>query len=135
MLEHACLVAAETGIYVSWRQHDMREFAVAEPVELVTCFYDAINYLTEVDDLDAMAARVWDALVPGGYLVFDLNPGKSSKPAGTAAVSATNREDIFGVYQSWYEEETGLSPLILTFFVRKDDGSWERFDEEHLERL
>ncbi len=135
MLEVACQAGVEAGLYVTWRQQDMRHLTVVEPVDLVTCFYDGVNYLTEIDDLDALFSRVWDALLPDGHFVFDLNTREKFDASWNDSCQiATNREEIFGVYQSWYEADTGLSPLILTFFVRQDDGSWDRFDEEHLER-
>jgi len=135
MLEVACQAGIEAGIYVTWRQQDMRQLTVVEPVDLVTCFYDGINYLIEIDDLDVVFSRVWDALLPDGYFIFDLNTREKFDASWNDSCQiATNREEIFGVYQSWYEADTGLSPLILTFFVRQEDGSWDRFDEEHLER-
>ena len=71
----------------------------------------------------------------GGHFIFDLNTrAKLSAVWNDSCYVAANREDLFGVYQSWYEPATGISPLTMTFFVRDAAGFWERFDEEHVER-
>jgi hypothetical protein len=46
---------------------------------------------------------------------------------------AANDADRFLTYRSWFDEERGISPLIITGFERQTDGSWSRFDEEHVE--
>ena len=135
MLERARCAALNAGLPVEWRTGDLRDFSVANPVDLVTCFYDGYNYLTETSELDESFACVWNALRPGGLFIFDLNTrAKFGASWNDLCLVAVDRDDLFGVYQSWFEPETGLSPLILTFFVRTDDGAWDRFEEEHIER-
>jgi len=135
MLERARCAASDAGLPVEWHEGDLRDFTVADPVDLVTCFYDGYNYLTETSELDESFACVWNALRPGGLFIFDLNTlAKFSASWNDLCLVAVDRNDLFGVYQSWFEPETGLSPLILTFFVRTDDGAWNRFEEEHIER-
>lgn len=135
MLARARHSAAEAGLPVNWLEQDMRCLAVEQPVELVTCFYDAINYLTEEADVEIVFQRVATALTPGGLFIFDVNTREKFSAAwNDSCVVAVDRDDLFGIYQSWYQPETGLSPLTMTFFVRGETGAWERFDEEHVER-
>ena len=135
MLAQARRAANDAGLHVEFRAFDMRELRLAEQVELVTCFYDAMNYLLVPEDLERVFASVLQTLTPGGLFVFDLNTSaKFASSWNESCTVATDREDLFGVYQSWYEHETGLSPLVMTFFMRTSDGAWDRFDEEHVER-
>jgi SAM-dependent methyltransferase len=135
MLERARCAASDAGLSVEWRAGDLREFFVDEPVDLVTCFYDGYNYLTESSELSESFASVWNALRSGGLFIFDLNTrAKFGASWNDLCLVAVDRDDLFGLYQSWFQPETGLSPLILTFFVRTADGAWDRFDEEHVER-
>ena len=46
---------------------------------------------------------------------------------------AANNSDRFLTYRSWFDERHGVSPLIITGFERREDGAWDRFDEEHVE--
>jgi hypothetical protein len=113
----------------------MRSFSVEQPVELLTCFYDAVNYLTEPEDVASLFAQAGKALTAGGLFIFDVNTREKFSAAwNESCVVAVDREDLFGIYQSWYQPETGVSPLTMTFFVRNASGQWDRFDEEHIER-
>jgi SAM-dependent methyltransferase len=135
MLTVAREVARGSGIPVAFRQGDIREFTVARSVDLVTCFYDGLNYVTEEREIGEVFTAVRAALKPGGYFVFDLNTLKKfADNWNESSYVAIDRDDMFGLYRSWFQADSGLSPLILTFFVRNAGGSWDRFDEEHIER-
>lgn len=135
MLDRARAAASEAGLHVTWSEQDMRSFEIDRPVDLVTSFYDAINYLTEDGDIAHVFERVARALRPGGLFVFDMNTREKFSAAwNESCYIAVDRDDLFGIYQSWFQPESGISPLTMTFFVRTDAGLWERFDEEHIER-
>jgi ubiquinone/menaquinone biosynthesis C-methylase UbiE len=44
-------------VTIRWSQQDMRSFSSAEPVNLVTCLYDSLNYMLINDDLVAVFRR------------------------------------------------------------------------------
>lgn len=52
---------------------DMRDFALPEPVDLVTCECDALNHVPEQEDLGSVLECVARALKPGGHFFFDAN--------------------------------------------------------------
>ena len=137
MLAMAERATAEAGLSATWLEQDLRDLSLPWPVELVTSFFDSINYLVEDGDLRIVFHKVAASLVEGGYFVFDLNTRRRlAEGWGNTSVIAADRDDLFGAYHSWFEPETGLSPLVLTFFLCGDDedACWERFDEEHVER-
>jgi SAM-dependent methyltransferase len=137
MLVRAERAAAEAGRTITWLEQDLRDLCLPEPVDLATSFFDSINYLVEDGDLGNVFGRVAASLSERGYFVFDLNTRRRfAEGWGNTTLIAVDRDDLFGAYRSWFEPATGLSPLILTFFVRRDDDEtcWERFDEEHIER-
>ncbi|MBN1857919.1 class I SAM-dependent methyltransferase [Candidatus Bipolaricaulota bacterium] len=51
---------------------DMRSFRVAEQFDLVTCTFDALNYVTEIPELHAAFRCVRDAVSDHGRFVFDF---------------------------------------------------------------
>lgn len=65
--------AEAAGVKVKVVRADMREFALPEAVDLVTCEYDAINHIPEKEDLGAVLRCVARALKPGGHFHFDVN--------------------------------------------------------------
>jgi SAM-dependent methyltransferase len=137
MLAVAQRAALEATLSIQWLEQDLRDLSLPNQIDLATSFFDSINYLTEENDLPLVFARVAAALVTGGYFVFDLNTRRRlAEGWGNASLIVADRDNLFGAYRSWFEPDSGLSPLILTFFVRQqaDESLWERFDEEHVER-
>ena len=73
-------------------------------------------------------------LNPGGYLAFDINTRRKLEELwGEMTVIAANDEELFLTYRSWFDNRHDVSPLIITGFERREDGAWDRFDEEHVE--
>jgi len=134
MLERAQASAEADGLRIHWRQGDMTTFAVDEPIDLCTCFYDAVNYLNGSMEFTSFARCTFDALVPGGYLAFDINTRrKLEEHWGEMTLVAADDGERFLAYRSWFDEVRQVSPLVITGFERRADGAWDRFDEEHLE--
>ncbi|HEU5104143.1 MAG TPA: class I SAM-dependent methyltransferase, partial [Roseiflexaceae bacterium] len=54
---------------------DIRSSFAIRPssIDLVTCYYDSLNYMLDDGDLDRVFAGAAGLLRPGGYMVFDLN--------------------------------------------------------------
>jgi SAM-dependent methyltransferase len=59
--------------HLAARAADMRTFRVEAPLELITCFFDALNHLPKPGDLDRTFRAVHRALAPGGLFLFDIN--------------------------------------------------------------
>src|SRR5207245_9724675 len=58
----------------------MRALRFHDEFDLVTSWYDSLNYLLRLDDLNKTFAGVFRSLRPGGSFLFDMNtPGTLSK--------------------------------------------------------
>lgn len=101
--------------------------------DLVTCFYDALNYLTNVRDLKTAFRSVHRHLNPGGWFIFDMNTEAALKILWGGQVYAGARDDIAWIWQNHYFEKRHAAECHTTCFVRKGK-LWERFDELHYER-
>lgn len=137
MLHIANQMAADANLTVTWLEQDVRDLSLPVSCDLATSFFDSMNYLIGDDDLLTVAHRVAATLRPGGHFIFDLNTRRRlAEGWGNTSLIVADRDDLFGAYRSWFEPETRLSPLVLTFFVRRRDDPerWDRFDEEHVER-
>jgi len=70
MLEVAALKNA--GNRAGLLCQDMRQLRLPQTVDLITCQFEALNYLTTTDDLHLAFGAFGRSLTPGGCAVFDV---------------------------------------------------------------
>lgn len=111
---------------------DIREFELYGTVDAVICTLDVINYITDTDDLKHVFGLVKNYLNYGGIFIFDINTEYKLKEI-LGNNTFINGED--GIFYSWENEyKDGISSQYLTFFSERDDGTYDRFDEVHVQR-
>lgn len=135
MLRFARERAEEAGVEVTFLQQDMRYLSVQEKFDLVTCWFDSLNYLLEYEDLVRTFSSVHRALSPGGLFIFDMNTiyglavHWQRHPAGVEQ----DTEELFEIHCPDYDFEKNVATLKITGF-RKEGESWQRIEEVHRER-
>jgi ubiquinone/menaquinone biosynthesis C-methylase UbiE len=133
MLAQAESKALESGLRPLFSQQDMRCFAVARAVSLITCLYDSLNYMLSLSDLRQVLQRVAAALRPGGLFMADMNTLEMLEHVWGDNTYFVEGESLTIVMQSRYVQETRLSTVQVVGFVRQADGRYERFEELHTE--
>lgn len=133
MLAQARAKAEEAGASLLLSQQDMRSFILPEPVDLVTCLFDSLNYLVAIEDLQATFARVAAHLRPGGLFICDMNTIWALREIWDHNTYFQDGEDLSIVMQSEYSEEAQIVAVKVVAFVRRD-GLYERIEETHIER-
>jgi SAM-dependent methyltransferase len=135
MLERARTHAKAEALEVTFFEGDMIDRQVDSQVDLVTCVYDAANYLADDAELRRFFASVSSMLTPDGAFAFDLNTRQRlSNSWEQGLMLAGDSTDLYVTYRSWFDESIDASPLIVTGFERVSESCWRRFDEEHIER-
>ena len=113
---------------------DMLDFNMNRKFDCVISICDSINYIIDDEDLLKVFKNVNKHLNDGGLFIFDINSEyKLSNIIGNNTF-VEDREDIFYVWQNYFDKESSLCHFYLSFFVNKNDDSYIRFDEEHIER-
>ena len=112
---------------------DMRRAAVNKKVDCVLACCDGVNYLTSRKDVISFFSSAYEALKPGGLLLFDVSSRyKLSKILGNNCFAENGRELAY-LWRNNYDEESKLVSMELSFFRRKGE-LYERFDETHIQR-
>ena len=102
--------------------------------DLVTSFFDSLNYLLTAKARAATFRNVRRHLRPGGYFVFDMNTPHALKAVwGGSAPFAKVIDDAAWFYRTSYSEKTGIAGYRTAIFLKKA-RRWERADEVHFER-
>jgi SAM-dependent methyltransferase len=101
--------------------------------DLVTCFYDSLNYLLTEEELAACFAGAAAALAPGGLLIADMNTRHFLEHDwGTCEV--VEQVGFTQISQSYFDATTACSTMVLTGFAGDDTHGYRRLDETHVER-
>ena len=135
MLDIARGRAAKEGLEVKLLHQDMRALTVRGRFDLVTCWFDSLNYLLEIDDLAQTFAGVSRVLDKNGVFIFDMNTIRAlavewiSEPCYLHLDSP----DFFLASVPQYDPATKIASLHITGFARENEG-WARVDELHRER-
>ncbi|ABU56215.1 methyltransferase domain-containing protein [Roseiflexus castenholzii] len=101
---------------------------------LVTCFGDAINYLTGDDDLPRVFAGIRCALEPGGYVVFDVNTEAAFAQWDERDLVIHESDDCLVCHRLTYHPATRLGRGRIVWLTHSDDNRWWRGEETHIER-
>jgi SAM-dependent methyltransferase len=133
MLDEARRKRDSAGVDVVFLEGDMRDFALPEPVELITCCYDSLNYLLEDDDLAICFRTIAAALAPGGLLCFDLATEYFLREYWLG-VEAHHGDDYDYTIASSFDEPTGYSTLTVEGVVQDESGDEQPLREVHVER-
>ena len=137
--KHMLMIARErtrrAGLDVSLVRGDMRTLPFLSRFDLVTCWFDSLNYLVEPEDLVRTFKGVAGALVEGGLFVFDMNTihGLAVTWRENPCYVEGDTASTFEVHRQEYDFETGIANMRITGFIR-NGTTWTRVDEEHQER-
>ena len=112
---------------------DLRNFAFARKMPIVTCLYDSLNYLLSEEDILRCFRHVYEALDEKGMFIFDMNTVHCLRDEW--GNSTFHREDgnIHSVWVNCFDPQRAISSLELTLHIRKD-GTVYTIHESHQER-
>lgn len=111
---------------------DMCSLNLNKKFDLITCVLDSTNYVLDDEDLKSYFQGVYNHLKDDGLFIFDINSYyKISEILGNN-IYTYNSDDIFYVWENVFEDD--IVEMNLSFFTKKPNGLYERFEEVHEER-
>ncbi len=113
---------------------NMVDFHINKKFDAVISICDSINYIEDKDDLLAVFKNAREHLDDDGIFIFDINSHYKLKHIIGNNTFVEDREDIFYVWQNYFDESNDIAEFYLSFFVSDEDGKYTRFDEEHFEK-
>lgn len=119
--------ARRAGANVTILRGDMRTFRLPEPVDLITCEFDALNHVPRKSDLARVANAVARALRPGGYFYFDVNNRLAFQKVWPGT-SWFEKRGVVMVMRGGYDERRDKGSIDVEWFIRQK-GCWRRFRE------
>lgn len=134
MLELAMEKARNAGCMIPFIRQDMTRLQTPRRVDGILSTCDGVNYLAGEGQAAAFFAAAFEALKPGGALIFDVStPEKLSGTLGNHTLFS-DEDEIAYIWQNSYDEKTALVQLNLSIFVRRPDGAYDRLEEQQVQR-
>ncbi len=134
MLAEAMEKREESGHDILYLMQDMQDFELYGTVRAVISVCDSMNYLTEEEDLEYLFALVNNYLDPGGVFIFDMNTIHKYRDVIGDTTIAEDREDGSFIWENSYDPENGINVYELALFLPREDGLYEKCEEEHVQR-
>ncbi|CDI50479.1 class I SAM-dependent DNA methyltransferase [Clostridium tetani] len=132
MLAEAEMKLRYNGIKGNFVKQDISKLELGNEFNLITCCLDSINYLTSTEDVESYFLRVYNHLKDGGIFIFDINSYyKITEVLGNNTYTYDS-EEVFYTWENYLDKD--IVEMYLTFFIKKANDYYERFDEVHRER-
>lgn len=135
MIQLARERAREEKAPVTFFVEDMRSIPFEDEFDLCTCFFDSLNYMLTVKDLQEAFQNAYQALRPGGYYIFDMNTiyGLAVDWMRAETYIQNEADDFMEIHRQSFDYENQVATMEITIF-KKREKLWERIDETHQER-
>lgn len=115
-------------------QQDMRYFSINDKYDSIIAICDSINYITDSSELLNTFKNVYNHLNKDGLFIFDINSYYKLKNIIGNNTFTEDRDDVFYVWQNYYDDEKNICEFYLTFFKSEDGVNFSRIDEVHMEK-
>ncbi len=134
MLSVASDKARSSGMRIPFVKQDMRSLSLPHAVDAVICACDGVNYLTRPQGVLGFFKAARENLKGGGALAFDISSRSKLITMARERLYAEETEECAYLWQNEYDEEAHILRMDLSFYIRSEDGKYERFTETHRQR-
>ncbi len=131
MLSIAADKTYEAGQKILYSRQDMRRFRLLHQADAMVSIGDSMNYITNTADLARVFKCANHGLKRGGFFIFDLKTVYFFKDILANNTYAQNRDDSAFIWENSYDRRTRNNLYELAVFVQREDGAFDRFEEQH----
>ena len=125
-------MAQEDSDGILYLCQDMKDFELYGTVGAVVSLCDSMNYLRDGDELLQVCKLANNYLDPKGLFIFDMKTTHYYESLGTSTI-AENREEGSFIWENDYDRDTRDNYYDLTIYEANEDGTFDRYEEEHLQ--
>jgi len=134
MLTQAKANREQANVTLPLHQGDLRSLNLYNQFDAVICLCDSLNYITSRHDLVRVLQNIKRHLVRGGLFLFDVNTAWKLQNFYGDYTYADHHTDFSYIWQNEYDSYEQTVRMTLSFFIKQEDGSYQRFDEQHVQR-
>lgn len=113
---------------------NMTEFELPYEADAVVSVCDSMNYLSQDGALDECLRASYQALRSRGVILFDMKKEEFYRKELADNTFADSMEDCAYIWNNYYDADSMINEYELSVFIEKDDGSYNRCNEYHVQR-
>ena len=114
---------------------EMREFDTNEKYDVVYSFFDTVNHLTSLEDLNDLFNSVKNSLNENGIYIFDVVDREFMEKMFPNDIYADSRKDFAMIWEHFYDEEENLDQIGASYFIKNKNGTYDRLNEFYEKRI
>lgn len=122
------------GLDGAFFEQPMQEMEGHSGYDLAVIAIDSLNYVTDDEEVSAVFRNVYDALNPGGRLLFDVHSPYKMTELFLDGPFTADLEEVSYIWHTYPGEEPLSVESEISFFIRRPDGLYMRQEEFHLQR-
>ena len=111
----------------------MQKLDLFGTIDAAVCCLDSINHLASKEDVKKAIERVSLFMNEGGVFIFDVNTLYKHKEVLGDNTFVYDTDSAYCVWQNNFDDENGSVNIFLDFFEEREDGSYERYEENFSE--
>lgn len=126
---------------IDWQMQDMTALELYDKEDTFMLFdgviatFDAFNHITEPEALQFLLQDLSDHMNDNGVLIFDIQTPYKLKEYLGNHIYTLHREDVEYVWENQFDEEEQICQMDITFFLRQENGLYQKVTEHHSERV
>ncbi len=122
------------GNCVRFFEQDLVCFNVPEEVDLITCNFGSLNYITKADNLAQAFAQFYANLNKDGFLICDINTIYHLKNQWGTKTHYLHDESAYTVWVTEWDERERQTTQFMDNFVRRENGLFAHSSEVHVHK-
>lgn len=131
MLCVASQKAQEQDKHILFVRQSLEKLHLPRGVDLAVCALDSMDYILDPEQCSEAIHRIYRALNPGGYFIFDVNTPEKLR-AMDGQIFIDEDDDVFCLWRGEFDETTNICSYGIDLFQRYGE-LWHRSFEEHRE--
>lgn len=122
---------------IDWIRRDITEELPFEEgtFDAVISTFDVFSHLIDPEDLQFLLQNIKDILSEDGILIFDIQtPYKLREYLGDHTFTL-HSDDVDYIWENEFDDDTEICYMTQTFFIRQDNGLYQKTVEYQEEKL
>lgn len=123
---------------LSFRQADMIDFKLEQPVDVAVCLFDSIGYARTNENIICVFDNVNEHLNPGGVFIFEFwNAGAMLRNFSPTRVRRIvgNGMEILRISETTIDYKNQLATVNYSFIESRNGTLVDKFQETHVNRF